>query len=955
MFIGDGRERIVADMLHDFAAVSVDGPPRCTIIWGPPGSGKTRIVQELFRQLPRGRGGGGYWPAHLVDEGPWETCRKSLQPEGDRNAGRPPWVWWAIECHEHYGTLQQSLFNDETRLQRQLEHLSRGRALRIIREGLTWLDYFLTATSLLLVLVSQIGLGARLSGSALAWIDALLLVSGTSAFAWTTFRRRYLIRKAWRALRPGSAAEWQDGERYGRRSAVERLADRVVATSRTVPVVIIIDDAHSGDETLVSFLTQVLDRPRARVLVVACSWPTTEGSALPFDEWRSAAISRGEGRITGIDLLTEAPLTRSDLATLLRDEVVRQGIDPDSIDAATYSILAAKAEGNPLAAIVQLQADHAAELLASGSLDPVTAAVLPAGLRAIIQSYWRAIPEPVRAALALGALVGRDFPESAVVQSLDRTGRGPGAELLRRANDTFRVIRMRATNLRRFVDHLYLREARSDADDAQMVPERALAALAEEIGRSARAETLVDMDPEVREVLLAAHVQLALDGHVHDRLGATRSAIELGEQFADRSGYMSALQHAQHAEELDPLSDHGLTLRHRSARVRWHLAAGQSTMALRRAEDLALIVQGSNGERSVARVRVDLLLGEVRIAAGQHHEALAPLEDVLEVARFLEDCPGSVLNRVETQVAECNSRSGRFVVAAEILEAQAERLAVNPTSAPQDLVGAQLSALKIRLRSGHRPDAVGELRMAVGRSDSLLGMDSPQSLRGRLLLVEALMTYEDESAIHEAERVVEHALAVRHPRHLDVIRAQIRRCEAIRAVGTTDDLLHDAADVHRIAEQELGTSNPNTVRALGIWVDALIRSATEREEPASAIIWDETEQKCRLLLRLCAGAFGPGNADTLMAERRLLLILDRTGRTEEALPLAEDLLERTARIRGDEHPDTLRTRGIRLELRRRSNADDGDSLTLEQSNLVADCRRILGDGHPLCPTLGSRA
>jgi hypothetical protein len=158
-----------------------------------------------------------------------------------------------------------------------------------------------------------------------------------------------------------------------------------------------------------------------------------------------------------------------------------------------------------------------------------------------------------------------------------------------------------------------------------------------------------------------------------------------------------------------------------------------------------------------------------------------------------------------------------------------------------------------------------------------------------------------------------------------------------------------------MAEQELGTSNPNTVRALGVLVDALIRHASEGGTEAAGAAWASAEESCDRLLELCTGSFGPGNADTLMAERRRLLLLGRTGRSEEALVLVEDLLDRTARIRGMDHPDTLRTRGLRLELRSQSSDGDDEPLAHEQAQLAADCRAIMGDGHPLCSALGSSA
>ena len=952
-FVGEGRERIVQDLLSLFERTNDHRRPSVGVLIGPPGSGKTRLVQELYRRLPRDGSGSSYWPSHLVDEGDWQECRKDLQPEGDARAGTPPWLWWTVECHRQGETFVQSLFNDRPALDRQLNALAHRRVLRILGEGLGWVDYALSLLSVALLGLSLTGVGTRLVGSVISWIDLALLVTGLTVLVWTPIRRRTVIRDAWRALKGRQQADWQDNDKYGRRNDLEHLADTIMHASRRRSVVIIIDDAHVADETLVEFLDELLQRTNTRVLIIACAWPITKAHDLPFATWLDRAGQVTDHRLMQVDLATDAPMTDADLTRMIRAELARQGFDADTVGEPIYRLLIDKSEGNPLAAIAQLQTEECASLLATGKLGLREAEDLPSGLRSIIESYWRNLPENVRSVLALASLLGRDFPDAPVVQSVDGHGRGPGRVLLDQADETYRVIRSPTASLRRFVDKLYLKEARDDADDPGIIPVDVLRALAAEIEAVATQELARSRPSSAQEIILAAHVQFARDGLITDRQGATRSALMLGERHAERFAYLNALQSAQHADELDPRDDDELTLGHRTARVRWHLAAGQADQAMRRARDVVDFATARFTATSRQAVEAGLLYGEVGIAAGRHLEMLEPLRSTLHAAGSVVDVPPLVLNRLETQVAECLSRSGRFEAAGDILDALARRLREEDAE-PLEVAKASFAALKIRLRSGFRPEVVAALRDEIRRSDALLGPDHPQSLRGRLLLVESLMTYRQQDALEEARRVVRNAERFRPSGHVDVIRALIRESETLRVMDDRGDFRNHAVRVHELAEQSLGTTNPNTVRALGVLVDALIDDARQHRPEDVADRWSYAEETCLHLLDLCTSAYGPDNADTLMVERRLALIHEGAGRLEEALALTADLLERTMRIRGPEHPDSLRTRGIQLALLGAADPDD-PNIAATRAELIADCHRIMGDGHPMCSALGERA
>jgi hypothetical protein len=99
VFVGASRARIVDELIRAFDDCS---PPRFAALVSPPGWGKTRIVQELYKRLAAHQPPPAYWPPSIVDVGSGmeslTLARKSVYPRSVivPAGAEMPWMWWGI-------------------------------------------------------------------------------------------------------------------------------------------------------------------------------------------------------------------------------------------------------------------------------------------------------------------------------------------------------------------------------------------------------------------------------------------------------------------------------------------------------------------------------------------------------------------------------------------------------------------------------------------------------------------------------------------------------------------------------------------------------------------------------------------------------------------------------------------------------------------------------------------
>jgi hypothetical protein len=879
------RDVLVDRLAAAMTAVERDLRPQVHVLLGPPGSGKSWIVQQLFRRLSERRDPGAYWPMRLgADEDP-VAGRHALNPVVESSRGRPTWLWWGIRCGELPGGVRtQAVFSARTDL---LPHLGRLRpdVAKFMADSIEFLDAGL-------VVLGLVGLAGGPAGTAVS-----VAAIGVLLFRQRRLPDRILAARSWRR-RTGRS----DRDRI-EKEQVEDIVAELVRASRRAPAAVVIDDGHWADETVARFVAQVRDLRSAPVLLVVCTWPTASSpdrSALPA--WLEELSARG--LLDAVhDLVLDVPLRHDELAAIVADEIVRAGPGISQPDTATIDELCQCAAGNPLAARMLVRSARTIELLRAGRLDPVTARTLKGDLSEVLGEYWRSLPERVQRALALASTVGESFPVGPVVATLDRNGLGPATLDLDSA-DRMYVLDRPTHLLRRFTERLFLESAQRLATTT--IPDLLLEEVAADVAVLAGDPTLHRSDPEVWIAALAAHAQFGLEGRT-DRMAALRSCVQLGELLADRNAFRSALETTDRAHDLDDGSDPVLALRLRRARAGWLEEAGRGRDAVEAARSLVAWADADPrldaDDRASARIR----LGSALLRTAAFSEARACLVVVTE------DPAVGLRTRLAAgeRAAEAEARAGRYAEAEARLRSLAAlaRSATPPDPARERAL--RLSAVKIRMRSGAGEGAIEQL--ATIRDEEVLatGPTSPEAVRAGLLLVEGLMALRSGEA--EAEslallRAARRDLADDDPRRLKV---ETRFLEVQRELGRHDVVVRDSRLLTARAESALGRRNANTLRIRGLIVDGLIGQG----ELGAA------EQEARALIADLNDALGPRDPDSLTTRRRMARILLETGRCTEVLSELADLLLLTVDVRGPEHRATRATEALLREAEARCDQD----------------------------------
>lgn len=229
-----------------------------------------------------------------------------------------------------------------------------------------------------------------------------LNVAQTSASWLQRWRRTSAQQTELAADRRMDAALLGDDERAARLANVVRTAANAGLT-----VVVVVDDAHCADPSLIGFLRQLAQIDSGSILVVAAAWPSeirrrtdaatgTLGALL--DSTRKLLLDR-------YTLIELEKLEADDVAALLLEAA-------PNTSAEIVRSFATAIDGNPLLLRLYLGLDVIKrDIRADGSLDtdPSVFGHLPPDARAVWQELWRQLPESTRLALAVVAMQGPQF------------------------------------------------------------------------------------------------------------------------------------------------------------------------------------------------------------------------------------------------------------------------------------------------------------------------------------------------------------------------------------------------------------------------------------------------------------------------------------------------------------------------------------------------------------------
>lgn len=819
----DLQRRALTDAAALWEQVRDEGVPRMLLLVGPPGVGKTWVIQQLYTRLAAEQARPAYWPRGLgVEEATALQSRGRLVPRRFTSPPRavPSFGWVGISCRLDDGVPVRALEPAVATAEEQHGPVVDPPGLWArLRAGL-WrplLGALLVIAGLVTSLLDLLGIGGlllSLVGLALVVLELgqLRTLMGHLR-AWWQARRRH-----------------RDDAEVDETVLLHRARERGLALQHRfrrarIPAVWVVDDAAWADTATVDLLRGLLSSDEA-VLVVATTRPDPFESQLRTRSGFGQVVAQFPDRSTRVDLraLPDAAL----------GEIVRArgpGTDP-----AILRRLVRWCGGNPLVLVGLLEMDAMRARRHEGAyrweladLDRFLAELAPT-IDEVFGVYWSQLPASVRRLLSCAVLQGDQISAGALCVSGSAVLAGDPVAELDRARDPYSWLQPVDEHLDRFADPALLGIAERRAGETLSPDER-------EAARRRLLDHVADLRGDrdrwvrsplaVRAVLLRAHVAAARERFVPPDHTAASCALELaGLEERPEEARLSA-HHAELAARWATHEDEDeqVWLRASLLAAERHLEAGRGD----RAEPAAAAVlervpedDPSRGRRRLEAWRLwCLALG----AQGRDAEAAHELEGVVVASRRAlgADDPDTLEN--ERHLAHWLGRAGRADEALERFEDLVVRheQRLGP-SAVDTLIARSMQAYLVG-EVGRIEDAVGHYRALVADRARALGPRDPDTLWSRNNLATMLgRSGQVREAIALFERVVrerDRELGADHPHTL---KSRENLAHWLAVDGRVDEAVRLLE--HLVAESRLalGEDHPKTRRvheALEHWRDVV--------------------------------------------------------------------------------------------------------------------------------------
>jgi hypothetical protein len=724
-----------------------------------------------------------------------------------------------------------------------------------------------------------------------------------------------------------------DAANPGRQDLVPALAGSISDLSAVgLPIVIVVEDAHEADESLIDLLAQVVDGA-GPILVIATSWPgLLDQSDRPAARLASLPAQRVVRRRQGHEL---ADLTAGDL----------RRIGATLLPAATDRDLALLADRFtvPLTLEIACELRRVRDAVADGDLTAEDLEQLPRDVEGLYLEVWRQLPEPIQQYLVLAALVtpavagdvvgGDDWDDDVVerlARSLDWLPEDVAATDLR--GEDFAWVRRVDDWLRRFHEPAQLGVAAAVGTD--------------ELGRRRRRELYDELasqvDPDAAELTPPQRrwrsqllVTLCAEGHADwddraqdalDRLigeakdlpdtASARRVVELVDLAPPRAeGSPAGLQRrldrivaladlGRHAEIVEPMNE--LVLDWARSGVEPDSLLGvvrlfglmliEADLIDDAVELYQLLLEGT-GTVTYAGVVLRLDLATALQVGDRAGEAIVVLQAVLDDLDGT-DIRGAVdvatLRQVQLELGRALHSVGRDD---EGLQVVVDAIASMGDDGQIDEVLA-LVAERARIEGsrGDADEAVRQLTWLATTATAELGDADPRVLRVRYQLHQAERTAGRLAAAIDGLSLLvvrsTDVLGVDHPDTSHVVE-QLAACELEadrpeRAVDLLDAHL-DELGAH------LGPDHLRVADLQGSLAAALV--AAGRPDRAAAVLLPALDASI--------GARGPDRIETLVLRSRLRDALDVVGDGAGALEQEREVAAGLTRIHGPDHPWVL--------------------------------------------------
>ena len=992
-----GEHQNVVDLLLERLEVLRDPGcdlPRVVVLSGSAGSGKTRIVQELYARLRSDRED-AYWPAMgdaVRTRGGAGTDpmagRKVVAPRIDGfvwPAGAlPTFGWWGLSC----------------------ERLATGSSQDVVSVMRSQLEAHALPLAMARRQVEDLkDKTRRLAGEAVDEVRSAFIDEGLSA-AFDALKQRHIsipfgptlvkwgfkgVDASWRRVQELNRLKCEfllgEQDRSIQRTASQQLADMLISLShRDLPTVIAIEDMHLMGRELPAFLDAVSSRRSSPILVVGTVWPEGENNGV-YRRWLNKAQSSGtvqyvKSPILGVD----------DLSRMIQEEAPRTS-KADLLQIAGRL-------NNPYLIRLWLTENRTREHIEGHGGAVVLADEnirLPEDVVVVLKARWDELDDAVRTGLLYAAAISPDTDGSAcrfvsevvagVVNRRESDAHYDTRMGLRRAIEKlcwcrsergvdFFVEPLLVEYLRRKVDGHFgeegWRQLRLLTQDA----------LAEWICRRVDG---VDLPPTEVSMFVCQWFLSVDDGDQTDTLIVARAAAHWRlAQNADFCGEGSDAVERGKKVLIALLSGNSLPekimLNVRATVADYVLRSGAAKDALNRYDSLlpafervfgihhpkTMLVRYGRAKAMVGVGRLEdsavelksLLNDQSAALGGGHPDSWATRSKLVEVLKRL-GC-------TEESLALCDEGEGVpevDSVAHELLPVGLLRVVVlmgdKSTSVAVDACRDLLSGAEKEFGFDHENvlaarsnlaaalsrdnrwgEAVAEYRMLVQGYERVLGSDNPDMLTARSNLAQALLNAGREEAIEAFEMVLRDYLRVLGSDHPDTLVTRCNLAEALRGAGRVEEAIETGQAALTDCLRVLGADHSATLVTRGNLVEAL-QGAGRVEEALEA---------CQAVLTDRLRVLGPNHPDTLTTRNNLAGALREVGRVEEAIRTYQALLTDRLQVLGADHPDTLITRGNLAGAL--WDAGWAEEAIRACQAVLTDQLRVLGPNHP--DTLATR-
>ena len=956
-----GEHQNVVDLLLERLEVLRDPGcdlPRVVVLSGSAGSGKTRIVQELYARLRSDRED-AYWPAMgdaVRTRGGAGTDpmagRKVVAPRIDGfvwPAGAlPTFGWWGLSC----------------------ERLATGSSQDVVSVMRSQLEAHALPLAMARRQVEDLkDKTRRLAGEAVDEVRSAFIDEGLSA-AFDALKQRHIsipfgstlvkwgfkgVDASWRRVQELNRLKCEfflgEQDRSIQRTASQQLADMLISLShRDLPAVIAIEDMHLMGRELPAFLDVVSSRRSSPILMVGTVWPEGENNGV-YRRWLNKAQSSGtvqyvKSPILGVD----------DLSRMIREEAPRTSkADLQQVAGRLNNPYLIRLWLTERRTQEHIESHDGAVVLADENIR------LPEDVVVVLKARWDELDDAVRTGLLYAAAISPDtdgcacrFVSEVVVGVVNR--REPDAHYdarmgLRRAIEKLCWCRSEQ-GIDFFVEPSLLEYLRGKADSRfgkegwRQLRLFTQDALAEWICRRIDG---VDLPPTEVSMFVCQWFLSVDDGDQTDTLIVARAAAHWRlAQNADFCGEGSdAVEHGKKVL-IALLSGNSLPekimLNVRATVADYVLRSGAAKDALNRYDSLlsafervfgihhprtmsvrygrACAMAGvGDSEDSVAELN-SLLEDQSAALGGGHPDSWATRSKLVEVLKRL-GCKEELLTLCDEGegVPEVDSMAHELLPVGllRVVALMGDKSTSVAVDACRDLLsGAEkefgfdhenVLAARSNLAAALRRDnqvveAVTQYRLLAQGYARLLGSDHPDVLMVRLHLAGALR---DAGRVEEAIKVFQAVLTdqerVLGPDHPDTLSTRQGLASALGGAGRVEEAIKDFQAVLTDRLRVLGPDHPASLSTRHNLAVAL-RDAGRVEEAIKdfrAVLTD----RLRVL--------GSDHPATLSTRHNLAVVLGDAGRVEEAIKDFQAVLTDCLRVLGPDHPSTLKTRDNLVE------------------------------------------